>query len=123
MANHHIIGKKGEMLAAEFLQSKGYQIVALNKRFGRAEVDIIAKIGNEYVFVEVKTRTSNYFGFPEQSIGKSKISQLGKAGERFCVEMDEEIEIRYDLISLILEGDRPDIIHIEDAFYPGQTLF
>lgn len=123
MAKHNTIGKEGEQIAVKFLQAKGYQILEINKQFGRAEVDIIAKIGNEYVFVEVKTRTSNYFGFPEESIDKGKIDRLGKAAEQFCLDLNQELEIRFDLISLVLDGDLQDIIHIEDAFYPGQEWF
>lgn len=54
MAKHNITGKEGEEIASAYLKAKGYQIIEMNKRFGRAEIDIIAKIGNEYVFVEVK---------------------------------------------------------------------
>ncbi len=79
MAKHNITGKEGEEIASAYLKAKGYQIIEMNKRFGRAEIDIIAKIGNEYVFVEVKTRTSDYFGFPEEAIDKRKIKLLVNA--------------------------------------------
>ncbi len=119
MAEHNITGKTGEDIAVAYLKAKGYQIIELNKKFGHAEIDIIAKIGNEYVFVEVKTRTSDYFGFPEESIDDKKIALMGKAAEKFCIEKGEELEIRFDLISLVLGNAKHDIIHIEDAFFPG----
>ena len=123
MAKHNAIGKEGENLAAAFLRAKGYQIIEINKRFGRAEIDIIAKIGNEYVFVEVKTRTSDYFGFPEEAIDKKKIALMGKAAEQFSLEKNDDLEIRFDLISLVFGDDKHNIIHIEDAFFPGFEAF
>ena len=123
MAKHNITGKEGEDIAAAYLKAKGYQIIEINKRFGRAEIDIIAKIGNEYVFVEVKTRTSAYFGFPEEAIDDRKIELLGKAAEQFSQEKEDDLEIRFDMISLVLGNDKHDIIHIEDAFFPGSEEF
>lgn len=123
MAKHNIIGKEGEEIAAAFLRAKGYEIIEMNKRFGRAEIDIIAKIGNEYVFVEVKTRTSDYFGFPEEAIDKRKIKLMGKAAEQFSSEKNDNLEIRFDMISLVLGNDKHDIVHIEDAFFPGMEEF
>lgn len=123
MAKHNITGKEGEDIAAAFLKAKGYEIVEMNKRFGRAEIDIIAKIGNEYVFVEVKTRSSDYFGFPEEAITKRKITLMGKAAEQFSLEKSDGLEIRFDLISLVLGNAKHDIVHIEDAFFPGMEEF
>lgn len=123
MAKHNIIGKEGEEIAAAFLRAKGYEIIEMNKRFGRAEIDIIAKIGNEYVFVEVKTRSSDYFGFPEEAIDKRKIKLMGKAAEQFSSEKNDNLEIRFDMISLVLGNDKHDIVHIEDAFFPGMEEF
>lgn len=119
MAKHNITGKEGEEIASAYLKAKGYQIIEMNKRFGRAEIDIIAKIGNEYVFVEVKTRTSDYFGFPEEAIDKRKIKLLGKAAEQFTLEKNDDLEIRFDMISLVLGNEKHDIVHIEDAFFSG----
>ncbi len=59
------MGRKGEDLAAEYLSSKGYRILERNWRWSRAEADIIAMDGEVLVFVEVKTRTSDYFGSPD----------------------------------------------------------
>lgn len=123
MAKHNIIGKEGEEIAAAYLKAKGYQIIEMNKRFGRAEIDIIAKIGNEYVFVEVKTRSSDYFGFPEEAIDKRKIKLMGKAAEQFSSEKNDNLEIRFDMISLVLGSDKHEIVHIEDAFFPGMEEF
>ena len=123
MANHNRLGEKGETLAVDFLKAKGYHIVERNKRFGRAEIDIIAKIGEEIVFVEVKTRTSDYFGFPEESIDSKKIELMGKAAEQFEIDTDEKFTIRFDCISVVIGVHDTEIIHIEDAFLPGMHEF
>jgi len=68
MASHNDLGKKGEQLAAEFLISKGYKIVARNFRFQKAEVDIIARKNNVLAIIEVKTRSSSNFGDPQEFV-------------------------------------------------------
>jgi putative endonuclease len=75
------------------------------------------------VFVEVKTRSSDHFGFPEEAITKRKITLMGKAAEQFSIEKSDGLEIRFDLISLVLGNAKHDIVHIEDAFFPGMEEF
>jgi len=62
------LGDRGEDIAAKYLQQQGYRIVQRNYRSRYGEVDIICAQQGILVFVEVKTRTSNAFGFPEESI-------------------------------------------------------
>ncbi len=123
MAEHNKKGKEGEILAAEFLQKKGYEIVATNQKFGHAEIDIIAKIGNEVVFIEVKSRTTDFFGYPEEFIDAKKIDLMGKAAERFCEDLNEAPDIRFDLISVVFKNGDSEITHVEDAFLPGSNDF
>jgi len=118
MGENNENGKFGEALAAAYLKSKGYSILATNRKFSHAEIDIIAKIGEDLVFIEVKTRKNSHFGYPEEFIDAKKIRLMGKAAELYCVEIGQDLEIRFDLISLILEGKEHEIIHIEDAFFP-----
>ncbi len=119
MSEHNELGKKGEQLAKEHLMAKGYSIIALNYRAGKAEVDIIAKLGDTYVFAEVKTRTSEFFGLPESFVSKAKQNAFAKAAEAFC-EMNQftNIEIRYDIISVIINQYLQTVQHFEDAFFP-----
>ena len=112
-------GRTGEQLAAGFLESKGYEILGMNRKFGRAEIDIIARIGDEIVFVEVKARKTEYFGFPEESIGEKKLEMMRLAAEMYQQETGVWGEIRFDLVAVILEDDVPQITHVEDAFFPG----
>ena len=72
MAQHLKTGKQGEALARTYLEEKGYEILEASWRYRRAEVDIIAKDKKILVFVEVKTRRSDYFGKPEVSVTARK---------------------------------------------------
>jgi len=113
------LGKFGEEIAEELLRSKGYQILKRNFRFGKGEIDIIAKDGDYLVFVEVKSRKNYDFGEPEYAITKSKQRQLKKIAEAyFYVNGIEEQLCRFDVITIVGEKrEEMKINHIENAFY------
>jgi putative endonuclease len=107
-------GSKGENLAAEFLVRKGFKIVARNYRFKRAEIDLIIKRENWLVFVEVKTRTSNAFGEPEEFVDDYKASLIFEAAEEYIFANNWQGHIRFDIVSVKM-GAQPEIEHFEDA--------
>ena len=72
MAKQHQNGKLAEDIAVQFLTDLGYTVLERNWRFSKAEIDIIAKEGDVLVFVEVKTKSYNFFGEPEESITLQK---------------------------------------------------
>lgn len=120
MAKQQEIGNRGEKLAAEYLQHKGYDILTLNWRYKRAEVDIIARDGEVVVFVEVKTRSYNLFGPPDLAVNYKKESLLTSAAHVWIEEHQHEGEIRFDVISILIEKNNiPKINHLEDAFFWG----
>ena len=120
MAIQQDIGNKGEEIAKAFLEKKGYEILATNWRYSRAEIDIIAKDGDNLVFVEVKTRSSSYFGPPAAFVTPKKETFMSHAASAYMEEIDYEDEIRFDVIGiLLLKGKAPQIEHYEDAFFPG----
>ncbi len=120
MAIQQDIGNKGEEIAQAFLKEKGYEILETNWRYSRAEVDIIAKDGDNLVFVEVKTRSSDYFGPPAAFVTPKKENFMAHAASAYMEEIDYEEEIRFDVIGILLqEGKAPEIEHYEDAFFPG----
>src|SRR5580698_9534564 len=118
MATHNEIGVKGEIHAVEYLQLKGYTVLEINWRFGRAEVDIIAKHNNTIIFAEVKTRSTDHFGFPEAAVDKAKQKNLALAADEYLEKNNIEMDVRFDIISIVVKNDKPDIHHIEDAFFP-----
>lgn len=122
MAQHYELGIRGEAIAKGFLLSKGYVILETNWRFNKLEVDIIADNGETLVFVEVKTRSSNNFGKPEEAVDFDKKMNLINAAEAYLNFLHAEMEVRFDILAIILNEDTTEINHIEDAFYPGDEL-
>ena len=118
MAQHNQLGKKGEALAATYLAQKGYEIIEQNWRNARDEIDIIAIQNNFLVIVEVKTRSTDYFGDPSEAVTDKKQTFLIRAAEEYVIEKEIDLEVRFDIISIILKSNQHQIQHIEDAFYP-----
>jgi putative endonuclease len=118
MAVHNEIGQKGEKLAVEYLNKKGYQIIALNWRHRYKEVDIIAREGEELVFVEVKLRSTDYFGDPSEAVTLKKQKFLIEAANAYIESIDDEPEVRFDIISIVAANNGYEFEHITDAFCP-----
>ena len=116
MATHNDLGEKGEDLAVEFLQKKGYKILDRNWRFKKAEVDIIAQKNEVLIIVEVKTRTSNYFGNPQDFINQKKVQLLVEAANEYVISKDLDVEVRFDIVAILKNKQEFDIEHLEDAF-------
>ena len=114
--SHLVLGKKGEQLAEVFLLKKGYKILRRNVRIGGRrkfiEVDLIAKQGDDIVFVEVKTRARDDGFNPSQRIDRAKIERLQKAAEMWLAEREEEYGARLDIIG-VCEGKV--VEHFEDV--------
>lgn len=118
MAEHNQTGTKGEDIAAAYLEKKGYALLEKNWRFGHEEIDIIASSDLTLVIAEVKTRKSNYFGEPEEFVTRQKQKHLIKAANAYMEKNDLDLEVRFDIISILLSGNEQKIVHIEDAFHP-----
>lgn len=118
MADHNLLGKKGEEVAQKFIVSKGYKIVATNWTFKHKEIDIIAQDGSCLVFVEVKSRTEDYWGNPEEFVTKKKQRLLISAAESYIAETNYQGESRFDIISVLFLKEGTETDHIIEAFYP-----
>lgn len=114
----HGIGKRGEDLAAAYLESKDWLVFDRNYRFDKAEVDIVATDRNYIVFVEVKFRSDTYFGQPEDYVTPKKEANIKKAAEAWIYERRMETAVvRFDVISIVQKGNEaPQITHFKDAF-------
>lgn len=116
MKNNKEIGAKGELLAKDFLVSKGYQIIELNKRFSRfCEIDIIALEKDVLVFVEVKTRSSNLCGSGLEAITKNKYENIKTGVFSYLQENPQFKKYRIDAISIMLNPE-VEIRHLKNIF-------
>ncbi len=110
-------GNRGEELAVSFLAEKGFEIIERNYRYGKGELDIIARDKEFLVFVEVKSRESLEYGKPEEAITKRKMSQVRKITEAYLAEKDiREENIRFDVVAILFLNDEVTINHYENAF-------
>lgn len=114
------LGPFGENLAKEHLESLGYRLLHKNFRYERAEIDLIFidDTTKTVIFTEVKTRKSKEFGEPEDSVFARKQEQLIKSAHGFMMnnEQYEDFDKRFDIVTVFLNGSKPEINHIIDAF-------
>ncbi|WP_439183150.1 YraN family protein [Carboxylicivirga taeanensis] len=118
MAQHNELGKAGETLAAKYLEQKGYKILERNWQYNHKEIDLIAMHDNYLVVIEVKTRTTDGWEHPKEAITNGKIRYIVEATEAYINETDLENEVRFDVVTLIPNGNDWAIEHIEEAFHP-----
>ena len=115
MSRNQFIGAWGEQSAAEYLTKRGCQIIARNARTPYGEIDIIAKQGGVYLFVEVKTRTSNKMGFPEEAVTARKRRHMLMAADHYAAENGID---HWQIDVAAVEGKpgtRPVITYFENA--------
>jgi len=111
------LGTKGEDLAVTFLKKKGYKIIARNYKTFIGEIDIIAKDGNITVFIEVKTRTNDSFGYPFVAVNTKKKKKLKNLALLYLKNKGQESPVRFDVFSIFyMDNGKKVIEHIKDAF-------
>jgi len=116
MAKHTYVGLKGEKIAGEFLIRKGYRILERNWRYRKAEIDIVAQKGMTLAIVEVKTRSSDYYGNPQDFVNSKKIKLLVEAANAYVLKKNLDIEVRFDIIGILGTKHSFKIKHIKNAF-------
>lgn len=121
MAEHNELGKNGEDFAVNFLEGKGYQIIDRNWRCGNLELDIVALDGDMLVFVEVKTRHSDYID-PRTSMSRSKIRNFVNAVTLYIKRKQVVTDFRLDVIIIVMQSEFESkgmyVEHYEDAILP-----
>jgi len=111
-------GSKGEEMAAEYLKQNGYNIVERNWRFKHWEVDIIASKGNCMHFFEIKTRSSEMYGHPEESISKKKMNNLRNAAEEYQYLHPEWKYVQFNVLAIKMFFNKPvEIMLFEDVYF------
>lgn len=118
MAAKDALGRRGEAIAASFLEHSGYSIVERNWRCPQGEIDLIARQGAELVFVEVKTRSSVAFGHPLEAITAAKLARLRRLAAAWCeAHPGDHDRIRVDAVAVIAPlGGPVQVEHLERVF-------
>ena len=110
------IGDRGEEEAVQFLIANGYEVLERNWRWKRTEVDIIAQTGDVLVFVEVKLRKNDEYGYPEEFVSDAQQERIELAAEEYCEIKHWKGEVRFDIISILVSNFPSHLDHFEDAF-------
>ena len=112
------LGRRGEEIAAAFYKENHFIVLEKNWQANHLEVDIIAK-NNEYiVFCEVKTRSSELFGSPQTSVTIQKQRNIIRAANYYVLKNRITLEVRFDIITIIFNGNQYSLEHIPFAFTP-----
>jgi putative endonuclease len=112
------LGKRGEDIAAAYLVKGGYRILERNWRCARGEIDIVATLGGDLVFVEVKTRSSTAYGHPLESITLVKLARLRALAGAWCQAHPEVSgSLRIDAVAVLAPCDAPyQLEHVAGVF-------
>lgn len=115
MDERRVFGTRGESRAAIFLKQKGLRIIGSQVRTKYGEIDLVCFDGNDVVFVEVKTRRSLGYGYPEEAITPAKFRHMARAAEAFMTEKKwEQRPFRLDVVAIReLEGKEPEFTHFQ----------
>lgn len=113
------IGSFGENLAKEFLIKRGYKILDSNLRFKKLELDIVTKLDNKIIFIEVKTRNSPNVGPAEDALKNSQIKDLKRAISAYCFNKKisaNNTQLDFIAIDLFKQQNTAKIKHFKDIF-------
>jgi putative endonuclease len=103
MAAKDELGKRGEVLAVAHLEAQGLHIIDRNWRCRQGEIDIVARDGAYFVFVEVKTRSSNAYGTPLQAITPAKLARLRRLASAWCADHPGDHSwVRIDAVGVLM---------------------
>lgn len=117
MAHHNHTGFLGEKMAVEYLLENGFIILHQNWRHSHWEVDFIASLNGILHFIEVKTRRTRKFGYPEEDVTKKKMENLINASEEFLYVYPEWKLIQFDILSITLPANKsPEFFFIGDVY-------
>src|SRR5690554_6350719 len=116
MADHNILGRKGEDKAVDYLEIKGYKIVERNWTFRGYEIDIIAEDSEFIIFTEVKTRSTNDWGNPEDAVDRQRMRRMINSASHYLKINRIDKPARFDIIAIVWNEGKPVLEHFEDAF-------
>ena len=112
------LGKWGEDRAFQELKNKGHRIIGRNFKVRTGEIDIISRIDDLIVITEVKTRTSRYLSSPYNTVSRRKQRTIVKVADQYIKERNIELEVRFDIVTIVKNNVMCEVDHLEGAFYP-----
>jgi len=111
------LGMRGEEIALRYLKQRRYRVLEINYRCRCGEIDIIARDGTAFVFIEVKTRRTSSYGPPQLSVTPLKQRRISKAALTWLANNRlMEKDARFDVVGVFLSNDGPVVEHITNAF-------
>ena len=111
------LGRSGEDLAADLYRRQGYRLLERNYRVPEGEVDLVVARGSTIVFCEVKTRATDRWGLPAEAVTWQKQARLRRLAARWMRERRAGgVDVRFDVVSIIVRDGRPQLRHFENAF-------
>jgi putative endonuclease len=117
MAEHNDLGKQAEELAVNWLVEKGYEILHRNWRYGKLEIDIVARKETILHIIEVKARQSHRYGYPEESVSKKKFKKLQRAADAFLYRNPGNPWLQFDILSITIFNEGcVEYFLLEDVF-------
>ncbi len=117
MGEHNQFGKQGEEIAVAYLIEKGYGVVCRNFRYLKGEIDIIARKNDLLAMVEVRARRNDQIIKIADTVSRKKIALLVLTADRFVTERNLDVEVRFDIITILKNERIFKIEHLEGAFY------
>lgn len=118
-----VLGNTGEDIALEYLINLGYKLKDRNFRIRSGEIDLIMTDKNTLVFIEVRTKTSSFFGSPLETVNSTKRRKIVNVAKFYLHRFygNREIECRFDVVGIVIPPNRKaEITHIDDAFLVGE---
>ena len=112
------LGKLGEEVACDFLQSRGHRILERNWRGGHLEVDIISESQDGLHFVEVKSCTAPLTSDPQEKVNSLKQRRISAAALKYLNEHGRDQEVFFDVISVIFDGENTFVKYFPQAWIP-----
>ncbi|MDD6071799.1 MAG: YraN family protein [Clostridiales bacterium] len=112
--NKRRLGAKAEQAVRKYLEAHGIDVVEMNYRCRQGEVDVIAKDGEYYVFIEVKYRNTVQYGLPQEAVDKRKQQRISKAAFYYLYShgMGDTIPVRFDVAAI----QKEQILYVKNAF-------
>lgn len=117
MPSNRAKGKLGERLGEDYLMRQGYKILERNVRSPFGEIDLVADHRGTLVFIEIKARRDNVFGYPEEAVGDRKKQRLIRLASWYlsCRE-GKPPSVRFDVLAIQEEGEERGVRLIRNAF-------